>query len=323
MSLGFGRVVHAQWTVPLPSILRFEDADAVKGIITRPGVMRSWLDRNQGKLQASILKAWKHIGAEVVKTKPEYLGGRYQIPREWEQAIINGYAGWAVDALVPSLLGAIHTAGKRTRDGMKSLDLESELPAEMIADGWVWAGGVDALREWTKTRSGKLISDLTLEELQSIRDELYRYTKVDPRPWTYIAQQIRQHIGNLDRDIEVQRRMRAALAEDGVAPAQIEKVVERYAAQQLRRRSQTIARTELAEAWHTGQQESIRQGLATGEIVGTIVKEWLAANDERTCSICGALHGEQVELDEDFPGGYPHPPAHPNCVCDVIHRTKD
>jgi len=53
-----------------------------------------------------------------------------------------------------------------------------------------------------------------------------------------------------------------------------------------------------------------------------IVKQWFTDNDDRVCPECGPLHGVEVEVGEDFPGGYDAPPVHPNCRCAIFTRTR-
>ncbi len=42
--------------------------------------------------------------------------------------------------------------------------------------------------------------------------------------------------------------------------------------------------------------------------------QWLAGEDELTCETCAELDGQFGDVDGFFPGGYDHPPAHPNCL---------
>lgn len=63
-------------------------------------------------------------------------------------------------------------------------------------------------------------------------------------------------------------------------------------------------------------------------------KQWVTANDELVCDICGPLDGKMIELDsEDFEGyfksevvGVAGPPAHVNCRCylqPVLYKPSD
>lgn len=77
-------------------------------------------------------------------------------------------------------------------------------------------------------------------------------------------------------------------------------------------RAQRIARTETAFADVAGNLEGWR---ASGRVAA---KRWIVA-DANECDLCAELDGEEVALDEEFPGeGGDGPPLHPNCRCDVL-----
>lgn len=76
-------------------------------------------------------------------------------------------------------------------------------------------------------------------------------------------------------------------------------------------RLNTIARTEVLRASNAGRLEAYKK---SGVVAG---KEWLTAEDDRTCPICSSLDGERRKLDEPFSIGVLAPPAHPNCRCTI------
>jgi len=82
-----------------------------------------------------------------------------------------------------------------------------------------------------------------------------------------------------------------------------------------------VARTEITRTY--GQAE-LQAGIETKKEYPDVrvTKTWLAALNERTCDICGALHEVEIEIDEQFAGGYDGPPAHPNCACDLSVGTR-
>ena len=75
-----------------------------------------------------------------------------------------------------------------------------------------------------------------------------------------------------------------------------------------RSRAEMIASTEITRAYHTANEIAWRESGVVGE------KIWETVGDERTCPICGALHGETAPLGQPFRGSY-DPPAHPRCRC--------
>lgn len=80
-------------------------------------------------------------------------------------------------------------------------------------------------------------------------------------------------------------------------------------------RAERIARTETAFADVQGNVMGWREsGLVES-------KQWILGNN--SCDECQALADEIVPLDEPFSNGDDAPPAHPNCVCDVVPITSD
>jgi len=78
-------------------------------------------------------------------------------------------------------------------------------------------------------------------------------------------------------------------------------------------RSDLIARTEIAFADSRGNYMAyVNSGLVSG-------KEWIRGSEAYDCDICetNAAAGV-IGLEEAFPSGDLTPPAHPNCVCDVL-----
>lgn len=118
--------------------------------------------------------------------------------------------------------------------------------------------------------------------------------------------------------------LRQGLA-DGLSPARAAaraaRMSDTYAARLTRLRARTIARTEVMFAENFGRLESYRTAIESGLLSnpamgrGTIVREWITAEDERVCEVCGPLNGVQVDWSDPFPTGAAVPPAHPNCRC--------
>jgi len=73
------------------------------------------------------------------------------------------------------------------------------------------------------------------------------------------------------------------------------------------RRASLIAATETTRAFAQGNRESYRAA-------GVQQMEWMTANDELVCDICGALAGKMLPIDAPESDC---PPAHPNCRCDL------
>lgn len=76
-------------------------------------------------------------------------------------------------------------------------------------------------------------------------------------------------------------------------------------------RAEMIARTEIRAADVEGNLAGYR---ASGVVESL---EWIVSS-EGGCPICEANLGAVIQLGGTFPSGDPAPPAHPNCICDVL-----
>ena len=77
-------------------------------------------------------------------------------------------------------------------------------------------------------------------------------------------------------------------------------------------RAETIARTETAMADVEGNMTAYKE---SGVVEG---KEWITGS-EADCDLCAMNEAKGVlPLDDVFPSGDEAPPAHPNCVCDIL-----
>lgn len=85
-------------------------------------------------------------------------------------------------------------------------------------------------------------------------------------------------------------------------------------------RAEMIVRTETVRAFNYGHYQAAKDsGLQ-------LVKQWLAAEDERMCETCGFLDGQTIEMNNKFKASdgkeYFSSPAHPNCRCRVLYIQK-
>lgn len=98
-------------------------------------------------------------------------------------------------------------------------------------------------------------------------------------------------------------------AEEGWGVDQLMSEIIGLAEIQTPQRAELIAITESAAAYSKGSIAAYRQ---SGVVLGM---RWLAEGD--ACPICDPLDEILVELDEAWPGGVAHPPAHPRCRCAI------
>lgn len=130
--------------------------------------------------------------------------------------------------------------------------------------------------------------------------------------------------GRFDRTVA-----RAIERGEGLPAKTIDLLVKRYQERALRRRGETIARTESIRAANLANYAAMRQAIDQGRVeAATVTRRWVVARDERTCPTCKAvpkLNPNGVGMVEPFQtpiGVVQHPPLHPNCRCVVTFRLK-
>lgn len=189
---------------------------------------------------------------------------------------------------------------------------------------------------WARTRAGELITGLEEETRAAILKEIRRIiarSQFEGIPVARVARMIRDEIGLTERLADAVRRLAAEiLANPGRklwagnmairVPARvtwdfIARRTAQYARRLLNFRARMIARTETLAASNMGQVELWRQALAQGLLRGDEFKVWITTPDERLCSECEQLEGEEVPFDSDFSTGDMAPPLHPNCRCTI------
>ena len=135
------------------------------------------------------------------------------------------------------------------------------------------------------------------------------------------------------RDRRFDPSIRAALrGERTLAPAQIDRMVQRYEERFVAFRARTIARTETVAAVGAGDLELWDQAVESGIVAPTeVISRWKTAKDERVRSSHRAMDGQEQPFGEPFLSGagntlrFPGDPLGPasdtvNCRC-VVGRA--
>ena len=132
-----------------------------------------------------------------------------------------------------------------------------------------------------------------------------RQAQANLRYYNHIKEQLRKDHPRMKEETIVRRARDKAL---------------KYAEKQHRYRAETIAQTELAEAYNAGAHQGIKQAQERGYI-GHVKKVWVTARQDNVCKHCEAVEGVSKEMDEYFDvgkcGRVLIPPAHPRCRCVV------
>ncbi len=107
----------------------------------------------------------------------------------------------------------------------------------------------------------------------------------------------------------------------GISRTRALRLLERYAAKQLRERAFLIARTEIIKASTEGQLATWQSAMRRGLLPQTARKVWIVTFDDRLCRFCRPMNGVSVPIGADFTTSQGRrlagPPLHPACRCAV------
>jgi SPP1 gp7 family putative phage head morphogenesis protein len=184
-----------------------------------------------------------------------------------------------------------------------------------------------------QARVGWLITEVRNGTQEGLRDVIAKISSdaYDMQLTTpQASRQIRSAIGlradQMNALLKVEERAMAR----GVTGDKLERLMERETRKRLNYRASMIGRTELNRAASMGRHAAWKQAQADGFMQGkTAYVEWVAGLTDRTCPICANLHGERVQLGNDFTtqgSDLPDyqqvsgetPPIHPLCRCTTI-----
>jgi hypothetical protein len=170
--------------------------------------------------------------------------------------------------------------------------------------------------------AARMVTGVTLETQAGIRTIITEAVSGLHTP-REAARLIRPMIGLTKRQaIAVERFRVAQIAEKGLTKATALARAERYAAKLLKRRAETIARTEIIRACANGQLAAWNAAAQRGKLLQGARKRWMVTKDDRLCPRCRAMDQQTVRLAGDFQGPHgdsvPAPPLHPNCRCAIV-----
>jgi Phage Mu protein F like protein len=185
-------------------------------------------------------------------------------------------------------------------------------------------GEADPALGWVaRTLTADLVSEVGDETRTAIRETLARVL-TDPTRGRLTPADLEPLIGLTSRDARAVDRLRAeTLAralEAGLPPARAQATADQLAAQAARRylraRAQLIARTETIRAQELTRHLTWDRLQREGALPLELHVQWVVADTPVVCPICLPLDQQIVPLGGKFePGGFAHPPAHPNCRC--------
>lgn len=168
---------------------------------------------------------------------------------------------------------------------------------------------------WARTRSARLVREITTETRQAIREMVGR-AFTEGLPPRELAKLVRDAVGLTSRDADAVLNRFMRLQAEGRPAAQVYRMSRAYADRLHRRRALTIARTETMAASNEGQDRLWRQAMRAGHLDPTMRRMWITTALE-SCERCEPLDGTTAGMNESFASGVMRPPLHPNCRCTV------
>lgn len=175
---------------------------------------------------------------------------------------------------------------------------------------------------WARTYAGRLVQGLTRESQKAMADAIAEMIRLQIPPREG-ARLLRQMLGLHPRFARAVVNFRQDLAQQGYADTYIRQKADEYAKRLLNHRAEVVARTESLRAVQEGQRQSFQQAVEQGVLrPDRTRRQWVTANDERVCVICGPMDGATTPLDEPWqtPAGPLDIPtdSHPQCRCSVV-----
>lgn len=181
--------------------------------------------------------------------------------------------------------------------------------------------------EWAKRSTGKLITEVVDDQKKMVADLVQR-ANLEGRTYQETAKDIRNFIGLHSRQVTAVENYYDGLIRSGTDPFKADRLAEKYGAQLLRYRSETIARHELLTATHEGQLQTVRESIMQGRLdPNRTFRVWNVAKDERLCELCAPMDGQEVPADqpfmtEDGTALWIPQEIHIQCRCDFSLVTK-
>jgi uncharacterized protein with gpF-like domain len=189
------------------------------------------------------------------------------------------------------------------------------------------ASGQNPIRTATEFRDAIGLTPYQQKIVQSYRDTLEGVHRARSMNTDALTRELRD--GRSDRSVINSINSGRPLPQE-----QIDSMVDRYRANWIAFRAETIARTEGLRALHAGVDEMMAQVVDSGDVPNSqITRYWNTAGDERVRPAHVAMEGQERAPGEDFMDGDGNPLAYPgdpnappettiNCRCVVSTRIS-
>lgn len=278
----------------------------------------------------------------------------------WDELANGPAAKELATTIAQGVAAGGEVASQQLRPVFVSKAAKKPPPGDMAAVELTFNARHPNVEAWARERSATLVREVTEESRRAVR-QVVTETIETGEDYGKRAQRIKDAVGLTTRQAQAVSNYRDLLTRapspravtikvnayrsglvsegtdrsklDGLAdryrarleaprsPERVDQLVEAYAERTLKRRAETISRTETIAATTQGQLEYWRQLIGGGVVDGAKArKEWIVTPDDRLCPLCEPMAGVRVGVDESFEtnaGTVDGPPLHPNCRCAV------
>ncbi len=274
--------------------------------------VRRYIRKKTPGIARDLKELWlQHSKAITTDTAKEALNIG-TVPKEWKDAWTKEIREFIRDSMTPAWIKSITKSGddvavKVNQIKRKQYDFDTTLTA---------------VKGWVDNRGGSLIVDLTAAQTNSIHALLQHQISFNVTSPYILAQRLKPLVGLTEKEAAAIAKFMASGIEEGLSADIINKQSANYAKFLHKNRAARIARTELSGAYNFGHLNSLQQAAAEGWLPGIPEKSWIAGGAD-PCEIC--LENEAagyIGLNEAFPSGDQHPPAHPHDECSLGSRIK-
>ena len=189
---------------------------------------------------------------------------------------------------------------------------------QAFLEGWknnsLFCGAEDVIsseswvRSWIVDHTGDLITNCCNEQVSAIRYLIAEAESLNMSS-AETARYIRPTIGLTERqaaaNLKYYNSIKERLTTDHprMKPESIERkareAASKYAERQQRYRAETIARSEIAQAYNHGADAFVREAVTAGNLP-EMEKEWSTALNGHVCASCAALEGAKIGMDDEF-----------------------
>lgn len=174
------------------------------------------------------------------------------------------------------------------------------------------------LLQWSATE----ITNLARQDRDVVREVLSNGMK-DKKTVKQIAKELKQVIGLNERQYVAWNNYRANLIKNGMSPARVETLSEKYYNKLAKYRAETVGLTESHTATNEAWSDQVRTMTREGTLDARRYEmSWLVTPDDRLCEVCQAMVGSTSSLEAQNFNGVGIPPRHPRCRCVTIIKRK-